>query len=177
MPAQSNGGHTAHVASTQPTSFRRRARIARQVLARPGERGLMLRMLVWRLLVSTLKHVVPIRRLVTIAGGATPARAAAGGFPPQARIIELARLACRPRLIRSRDNCLDRSLIAYRYLRAVGATPSLVIGFGRDAGGVRGHAWLTIDGQEVGEPHTTHADFKELLRFAADGSMVTAEAD
>ena len=137
----------------------------------------MVRMLVWRLLISTLKHVVPIRRLVAIAGSGTPARAAAARFPPQARIFELARLACRPRLIRSQDNCLDRSLIAYRYLRAVGATPCLVIGLGRDADGVRGHAWLMLDGEEVGEPHTTHEEFKELVRFAGDGSMATTEAD
>ena len=162
------------MASAQSTSFRRRARIARRVLARRDERGLMVRMVGWRLLVSTLKHVVPLRRLVAIAGGGTPAGARAGRLPAQARIVELARLACRPRLLGSNENCLDRSLIAYRYLRAAGASPALVIGVGQDQGAVRGHAWLTIgNDEEGGEPHRAHEDFKELVRFAADGSMVT----
>jgi hypothetical protein len=137
----------------------------------------MARMVAWRLLVSTLKHIIPLTRLVAIAGGGTPVGAAAGRLPPQARILELARLACRPRLFGSNDNCLDRSLIAYRYLRAAGASPSLVIGVGRAEGSVRGHAWLTAGDDQLGEPHGTHEEFKELLRFTADGSMVTTEAD
>jgi hypothetical protein len=161
------------VAPAEASLFKHRARIVREVLAHRDERGLVVRMLMWRLLVSTLKHVVPIRRLVTIASGSKPGVAAAGTLPSPNRIVELARLACRPRLIRSQDNCLDRSLIAYRYLRAAGASPSLVIGFGRDGGAVRGHAWLPIGGNEVGEPHRTREDFKELVRFTADGTMVT----
>jgi hypothetical protein len=69
------------------------------------ERSLMVRMLVSRLLVSTLKHVVPIRRLVAIEKGGAPTRAAARRLPPQARIIELAHLAYRLKLVGSNDNC------------------------------------------------------------------------
>lgn len=157
------------MASAEAGSFKHRAGIVRQVLGDRRERGLVVRMLVWRLIVSTLKHIVPIRRLVAIAGSRSPRRAA---LPTRERIIELARLACRPRLNGPRDNCLDRSLIAYRYLRAAGDSPSLVVGFGRAGDALRGHAWLVINGEEVGEPHTTHEDFGELVRFAADGLMM-----
>lgn len=159
------------VAHADLISLRRRARVAREVLLVPSERRLIGRMLVWRLIVATLKHVVPIRRLVALAGG----RRKRADLPSQERIVELARLACHPRLVRSRDNCLDRSLVAYRYLRAGGSNPSLVIGFMKDDHAVTGHAWLTIDDQAVGEPQAAHADFSELLRFAGDGPVLGAD--
>ena len=162
------------VAFGRATSFRRRAGVVRQVLAVPNERRLIVRMVFWRMLVTTLKHAVPIRRVVALAGNAP--RGSAPGLPPQERIVELAALVCRPRLLRTSDNCLDRTLVAYRYLLAAGASPSVVIGLGRAEDVVHGHAWLMLDGRALGEGHETLADFTELVRFAADGSIERSES-
>ncbi len=127
-------------------------------------------MLGWRALLTTLKHALPITRLVALAASAPPASATTW-LPSPERIVELARLSCRPHLLGSRDNCLDRSLLAYRYLLAAGANPSLVIGVGRPEDAVLGHAWLIMDEQRIGEPHGAPQGFAEILRFAGDGSI------
>jgi len=136
------------------------------VLAKREERRLLIRMLAWRLLVTTLKHPLAIGRLVALTSSSLPS--SVSSLPPNHRIVELAALACRPRLLRSRDNCLDRSLLAYRYLLAAGASPSLVIGFERPDDAVLGHAWLLVDGRPVGEPRGTPERFTEIVRFPGD---------
>lgn len=133
----------------------------------------MVRMVVWRLLVTTLKHGLGITRLVAFAGG-VPAGSAAGWLPERERIVELAALVCRPRLLRSSDNCLDRSLLAYRYLIAAGVRSSLVIGLGRSEDVVLGHAWLTIDGRRVGDSHGPLGPFTEILRFTSEPQPTAA---
>jgi hypothetical protein len=85
-------------------------------------------------------------------------------LPPE-RIVELARLTCRPRLLSSRDNCLDRSLLAYRYLLASGARPALAVGVSRADATILGHAWILIDGQPLGESHASLEPFTEIVRF------------
>jgi hypothetical protein len=129
-------------------------------------------MLVWRLVLPTLKRRLPIGRLVMIMRPASPD--AAASVPPPERIVELARLACRPRLLVWRENCLERSLIAYRYLLATGARPSLALGIGHEGAATIGHAWITIGGAPVGEARDPLARFSEVISYDGEGRRAGA---
>lgn len=70
-------------------------------------------------------------------------------------------------------NCLERSLLLYRFLGAQERTPELRIGFVRDgSASLVGHAWVTIDGEPVGEADHPSQLYDELLAFAGDGSLL-----
>ena len=51
-----------------------------------------------------------------------------------------------------RARCLYTSLVLFRLLREQGDRPVLVIGLPKNATGTRAHAWLELDGLEVGPP-------------------------
>ena len=130
----------------------------------PGERILIVRMLAWRLAVAVLKRAMPIDRLVGMLGRRPPPVRVAGGPP---RIVELAGAVCRPRLLRTEDNCLERSLIAYRYLCGSVPPPELVIGVRRMDGAVSGHAWVALAGEPLGEPPGALAGLTSLTSFSS----------
>jgi hypothetical protein len=48
--------------------------------------------------------------------------------------------------------CLDASLVLYGLLRRQGESAQLVIGLPEDADGHEAHAWVEIDGVDVGPP-------------------------
>jgi hypothetical protein len=72
----------------------------------------------------------------------------------------------------SRDNCLERALVTYRYLCQAGARPELVMGVARGEKGVHGHAWVAVDGHPVHDTAGELARFEPVLRFGSDGSLV-----
>ena len=65
-------------------------------------------------------------------------------------------------------NCLERSLIGYRYLSAAGATPSLVLGICHDDGQLRGHVWLCLGSRPLAESEAID-ESTPLLAFGAGG--------
>ena len=73
----------------------------------------------------------------------------------------------------SRSDCLRHRLLLYRVLSHVGAEPTLVIGFQRTNGRVRGHAWVTVDGRSIVEPETELVGFSPALRFGLRGELLT----
>jgi hypothetical protein len=77
-------------------------------------------------------------------------------------IATIDRVAAHVRLD-GQDNCLERSLVAYRFLGRAGASPQLVIGVARDERGVRGHAWVTVDGRPIGE--SVPGNFEVMMTF------------
>lgn len=68
------------------------------------------------------------------------------------------------RIGRIRPRCLTSSLVLFRLLRAQGDPAELVIGLPPDAKDHAAHAWIEIDGIDVGPPpgRGRHA---ELARF------------
>jgi hypothetical protein len=52
----------------------------------------------------------------------------------------------------SRATCLARSLILYRLLRSQGLEPQLVIGLLHQSATHEAHAWIEVDGKDVGPP-------------------------
>ena len=147
----------------------RLVRTGRRVLGMRGERLLVVRALAWRLVLPFLKRTLAIDRLVALMRAHAPAQRRLPNRPE--RIAQIAALVCRPRLLRSQDNCLERSLIAYRYLFAIGAGPELVIGIRRADGGIAGHAWLALEGRPVGEPADMVQKFTEVISFTGAGTL------
>jgi hypothetical protein len=52
----------------------------------------------------------------------------------------------------SRATCLAQSLILYRLLRTQGLAPQLVIGLPHQSATHEAHAWIELDGKDVGPP-------------------------
>jgi hypothetical protein len=66
-----------------------------------------------------------------------------------------------------RPRCLTRSLVLYRLLRAQGSPAHLVIGLPLSASDWDAHAWVEVDGQDVG-PAPGRYGHEELVRYPGD---------
>lgn len=69
-------------------------------------------------------------------------------------------------------DCLQRSLLLYRELSAAGLGPELAVGFERVDGGVTGHAWVSVQGDVIGERGLDQTRFVPILRFGERGMLV-----
>ena len=66
----------------------------------------------------------------------------------------------------SGGNCLERSLVLYRYLARANADPHLVVGMARPDEYL-GHVWVTVDGQPLLETPETLGGYTEVVTFGA----------
>jgi hypothetical protein len=156
------------------------AAASRPLVARVGDRItspsdvlLATRIIAWAFVLPLLKRVLPLPRLVLLVrrrGGASTRRARR-----EDQIVTFARWACRLTRWPSGGNCLERSLVAYRFLAGVNADPWLVVGIGSDGRApVQGHAWVVVDGHPVGESVERLRDFACVVAFRPDGSVEDA---
>lgn len=122
----------------------------------------------WAALLRVLKHLLPLRILVRLVRtGSRRSRTQAGHV---STIVGYMGATGRfP--ARAPANCLERSLVAYRLLRAAGARPELHVGVRRlpDSGTLDGHVWLVLDGTAAAESHEFLRQFTPVLRVDADG--------
>jgi hypothetical protein len=72
----------------------------------------------------------------------------------------------------SGDNCLTRSLIAYRLLSRAGAEPMLVMGFANE-GELVGHTWVNVLGRPLFENPESLARYTAVVSFGANGRSTT----
>jgi hypothetical protein len=144
---------------------------ARRLLRSPAETLLLIRMSFWATIVPVLKRVLPLPRLVRLA--ATGRAAGGRNRAREERVIASVVRIYRSGLIRQSDNCLERSLVTYRYLGALHAEPQLVVGMSRREKGT-GHVWVTVDGRPVHDTAETLDDMEPIVTFAADGTRVDA---
>jgi galactokinase len=144
----------------------RRIRTMAGALVRGGVpvAGLAIRMIGWSIVLPGLKVVLPLETLVRLMRRRPRRRRHDGAGV--GRIVHVAH-----RTLRSagRDNCLERSLLVYRYLSAAGAEPVLVIGARTGTSGVEGHVWLLVDGDPVGESAAELAQYEPVTAFDAAG--------
>jgi Transglutaminase-like superfamily len=121
------------------------------------------------LLLGLLKHLVPLRSLAKWMWCETTG--------PRDRVAErrLTANAVRvSKLLRIADrDCLQRSLLLYRFLSAVGADPELVVGLREQDGKIIGHAWVLVDDMSIVEPERDLVRFSPVLRFGARGALVS----
>ena len=150
-----------------PTTPSFRSRLAARFRS-PSDVLLAARIMAWACVLPLLKQVIPLRTLVRVLRRSP--QGVARDTDREDRVVAFARWACRITRWSSGGNCLERGLIAYRYLGAINADPTLVVGMGRGgAGQMRGHAWITIDGRPVGETPTLATDYTPILAFGPDG--------
>jgi hypothetical protein len=132
-----------------PGRIRRHTSRLRNSVSRPSDAWLLTRMLGWSVVLPIAKRAIPF---TSLAAWVFKTR------PPGAR-----------------DNCLERGLVAYRYLSHAGADPHLVMGVAKSMGGVHGHVWVMVDGRPVHDSPTTLERFEKMLVFASDGALLRVD--
>lgn len=151
------------------------ARRLGRVVSSPRHVWLLARMLGWSLSLPLLKRALPLRRLVRLMQ--LEPRSDTRDERDEERIAALSELAFRSRPRRSRDNCLDRALVTFRYLGRAGATPTMVVGIARDSmNAIAGHVWVTVDGEPVHDSRENLAEFAVVTAFGPDGRVFSTEA-
>jgi hypothetical protein len=119
-------------------------------------------------LLGLLKHLVPLRSLAKWTWCEK-----AGPRDPVAERRLTANVLRLSKLLRIADrDCLQRSLLLYRLLSAVGADPELVVGFREQDGKIIGHAWVLVDDVSIVEPESDLVRFAPVLRFGARGVLL-----
>jgi len=148
-------------------------RVAAQ-LARPADIWLGARILGWAAFVRVAKYAVPLRALVRIASPVP--RLGIRDLNQERRIALFSDWASRLVRPRTRGNCLERSLVSYRYLLRAHADPRLVIGFRHGEHGVLGHAWVLVDGQPLSDSPAVVAEYEVAMSFDSGGRALTDPA-
>jgi len=136
----------------------------RTVVSGPGELWLAFRMLLWAAVLPLLKRIMPLPRLVALMA---PRHRRAPDERRSAVVVTLARWAYKTGALR--DNCLERSLITYRYLPAGNADSHLVLGVRKGDDGPPGHAWLTVRGEAVHDTEATLENLVPIVAFDLEG--------
>jgi hypothetical protein len=151
------------------TRVLRRLSNAARTLRSPADLLLVLRMLGWAVVLPVLKARMPLERLVALMWA--DARDGRSDRNPdrERQVVRLAELSHRAVTAGHRDNCLERSLIAYRHLAARNAAPLLVVGARPGSAGVEGHVWVTVDGRPVHDMPEEIATYEPLTVFGAGG--------
>lgn len=151
-------------------------RVLRDVRS-PAALWLLLRMTVLAAFLPLLKRILPLPTLVRLA---TPRRRAAAPDPElEHRVVRLSRILYRSQAVGGRDNCLERSLLAFRHLLRYGADPRLVVGFRKSERGHEGHVWVTLRGTPIHDDPRALDDLVELTVFDSTGrarASVSAES-
>jgi len=70
----------------------------------------------------------------------------------------------------SGGNCLERSLILYRYLARMNAHPRLVVGMGK-SDEFLGHVWVSVDGRPLLDSPETLRTYTEVVGFGFSGEQ------
>jgi hypothetical protein len=141
----------------------------RDAVERPGDAWLLTRILAWSVVLPLAKSLVSMPRLTRLMR--TDARTTSREPERERTVVALTAWVFKTRPRGSRDNCLERALVTYRYLCQAGAHPELVLGMARDENGIHGHAWVSVDGRAVHDTPAALAAFEPILRFRSDGSM------
>jgi hypothetical protein len=123
----------------------------------------------WAAALPLLKYVVPLQRLVRLLAAAdgdgerAPAR--------EQKVADLARVLYRSPAAVVRDNCLERSLVAYRYLSRANANPELVVAMASEGSALLGHVWVRVDGEPLYDSPEKLAEFVPMVVFDASGQI------
>jgi Transglutaminase-like superfamily len=87
----------------------------------------------------------------------------------EARIVSFSHRLCRGRL--REGSCLERSLLAYRFLSEEGADPTLVVAVRTSGDSFEWHAWVTRDGRPVHESEEALRAYLPVVIFDARGAV------
>jgi Transglutaminase-like superfamily len=144
----------------------RHARALRSCIHSPADAWLAARMAGWAAVLPALKYTVPLPRLVDLMW--TTPRHSLRQPDLEQRIVALAWWLHAPLALLDRG-CMQRSLLAYRFLGAAGAQPHLALGVRKEGAAVLAHAWVFVDGAPAGDSPHEIAAFAPILMFGPDG--------
>lgn len=152
-----------------PGRIRRHTSRLRGSVTTPSDALLLARIVGWSLVLPIAKRTLPFPRLVSLM---RPRECAAQRDPEhEAVITSLVAWVFKTRPPRARDNCLERGLVAYRYLSRAGASPDLVVGVLKGKEGIRGHVWVTVDGRAIHDSPATLASYDPIWVVKSDGTL------
>jgi transglutaminase superfamily protein len=155
---------------TLPGRIRRHVSRLRNSVSTPSDAWLLMRMFGWSAVLPIVKRTLPFPRLVRLM---RPHKRIIQRDPRrEAAITSLAAWVFKTRPPGPRDNCLERALVAYRYLSHAGAEPQLVMGVAKSIGDLHGHVWVVVDGRPVYDSPRTLESFEKMLVFGSDGAML-----
>ena len=138
------------------------ARSLAGLLANPSDAWLAARALGWLGVLPLLKRALPLERLVRFMW-----RPPRGDTRDHGREQRTIRIVARLSRVKG-GNCLERSLVFYRYLAEANADPRLVVGMARPDEYL-GHVWVTVDGQPLLESAETLRGYEIVTTFASGG--------
>lgn len=142
----------------------------RLIRLQPSKLVLAVRM--WRLLLWTVLMTRRRALPVVVERLAHPARRPVRGLAPR----RLSRINYRVlRIGPWRPRCLHRALVHFWCLRQQGDAAELVIGLPEAPAGKDAHAWVELDGLDVGPP-PGRADHIPLVRYPGPESTTAQEA-
>ncbi len=148
----------------------RRIRVICSCVRSPSDAWLAVRILGWRLAVPALKWLLPLPRLARLMWA--PRQRGERDHAREERIVTLAEALCGQHGNQLFDNCLERSLVSYRFLSQAGAAPELAFGVARNRDDpVPGHAWVRLDGEPVHDSAVLLERFEELGAFGRGGVL------
>lgn len=139
-------------------TLRRLRRFIGLSISSPVTGWLLVRMLAWTYSLHALKLVLPFRTLLRIVRPRERRQ-----FDPAQRI----RIEFLLRRLSNDGDCLERSLVAYRFLLLAGAKPTLYLGFDRDPPRRHGHAWVTVEGEPLLESAESLSQFAPVAVIEA----------
>ena len=141
----------------------------------PGDVLLAARVMTWACALPLLKRVLPIRSLVKLVWREPRME---HDTARDQRVIAFARFACRLTRWRSGGNCLERGLLAYRFLLEGHAEATLVVGIGKDhSSNIIGHAWVLLNDAPAGESAASVSEYVPVFAFGPDGSLIRTAAN
>jgi hypothetical protein len=144
--------------------------VIRKALCRPDIAWLGARMLAWRLALPVLRRALPLPGLARLAW---PRRRSAFRRPEREDLVT--RIATRlygGGAVGADDNCLERCLLAYRFLAQAGAEPRLACGVRKAGGEIVGHAWIVLDGRPFAHATERIEEFTLVTAFGDGGARV-----
>ena len=131
---------------------------------------LLLRVIFWRTLLPVLKRTVALQTLVRWMCPRQLSRPRRDESCRRARLQTIRYFVSHAGRLAISENCLERSLMLYRFLGEVDANPRLVMGVRRDGGTTDGHVWIDIEGEPLLDSTTTR--YSPVLVFEAGGAVL-----
>ena len=147
---------------------RLRVEALRRLIPRPEDTWVVARLVPWALVLPAMKYVIPLPTLARLMWARPVSNRR--DRERERRVASLVRGLYRSCALRRDENCLERSLLMYRSLSRLGADPRLVAGLGRNSSRLVGHAWVTVDGEPVGEPASASDGLSRVVVFGPRGA-------
>ena len=146
---------------------RRLGRALRSSISSPRDLVTLASMAVWAFALPILKRVLPLPTLARLAW--TRPRLRERDLERERQAAGLAHRLYRSRLIGD-DNCLERSLVAYRFLARLNADPHLGAAVRNGEEGFVGHVWVAVDGEPLTESPADLAEYTPIVVFGDGGA-------